>query len=107
LYVPELAIVNRVHWIRARGQKNRWHEELILTAYEMTWTVRYFLNQFNLWMARKKDAQASDLDGAAAYACRKMAMWTMMARQAEVKFGLINSGYYSIVDEVLRAGSRG
>ncbi|PPQ92912.1 hypothetical protein CVT25_009177 [Psilocybe cyanescens] len=64
---------NCVHWLRARAQKNRWNEEIILVEYEMIWTVRYFAHRREEW------AKASDManinPGPKAYACRRSHIW--------------------------------
>lgn len=99
-----------MHWIRARGQKDRWREEFVLTTYEMEWTVRYFLGQLDLWISRNRDAKINGLDGAAAYASRKMLMWMTMAHDAEAKFISINPNHYRLLDrlpQIIREGSRG
>jgi hypothetical protein len=88
-----MSAVNRVHWIRARAQKNRWQEELTLTGYEMQWTVRYFHHQAGTW--EKWGIQAADADkpGAAAYAARKVVMWTQLRNDAERRFTRTSGTY--------------
>ena len=88
--------VNRVHWIRARAQNNRWQEELTLTEYEMQWTVRYFQHQAGQWEKWGNQAEYATKQGAAAYAARKVVMWTHMAKDADRKFMLINDLYHPI-----------
>jgi hypothetical protein len=78
--------VNRVHWLRARAQKQRWMEEFTLVGYEMTWTVNYFLHQSGLWENR---GIAAENPGAVAYAVRKAAMWRAMAGISDKFFGLM------------------
>lgn len=85
-----MAKVNRVHWIRARARQNRWQEEVTLTHYEMQWTVRYFQNQACKWKQWGVQAEQGRMAGAAAYAARKVAMWTDMAGRAYREFKLIN-----------------
>jgi hypothetical protein len=91
-----LEIVTRVHWIRARGQKHRWTEEFILTGYEMEWTVRFFLHEASKWRIRGNEATHRNLLGAAAYACKKVAMWQEMSRRAEVQFMSINNNHRAL-----------
>lgn len=95
-----------MHWIRARCQKHRWHEEFILTTYEMEWTVRYFMFQASLWTDRRISAQDSGLAGAAAYAARKIGLWITLAHNAEAKFLSINSNHYRFVNDGLKALGR-
>lgn len=69
---------------------HRWKEELILTSYEMRWTVRYFRNQVAVWDAHRIAADARHLSGPAAYARRKMAMWHNLASSADKRFMSVN-----------------
>ena len=63
-----LYLVQRVHWLRAQAQKNRWEEELLLIKYEMEWTTRYFLHRARQWQDK---FQITDIDaGPKAYAAR-------------------------------------
>jgi hypothetical protein len=62
------------------------------------------------WIARNSEAKINGLQGAAAYASRKMLMWITMAHDAEAKFISINSDHYRLLDrlpQILREGSRG
>jgi hypothetical protein len=90
-------IVTRVHWIRARAQKHRWHEEFTLTGYEMEWTVRYYLYQAKLWVDRGTEAARRNLPGAAAYASRKVALWQDMSTRAQKTFMSVNNTHPSLV----------
>ncbi|KAF8815690.1 hypothetical protein BYT27DRAFT_7079225 [Phlegmacium glaucopus] len=74
----------RVHWLRARAQKNRWKEEQILVGYEMEWSVRYFLYRAKVWEERCNVAALSP--GAIAYAARQNARWRQVAAAAESLF---------------------
>lgn len=56
-------IVDRVHFLRARAQKNRWTEELLLVEYEMRWTAQYFSHQVTVWKGRAAAAESSHLGG--------------------------------------------
>lgn len=95
-----MEIVNRVHWIRARGQLHRWTEEFILTGYEMEWTVRHFLHQRTVWMEHGTEANRRKLPGAAAYACHKAAIWQDMAKRAEAQFMSLNDRYQSLTRDL-------
>ena len=83
--------VQRVHWFRARGQKNRWNEEYILVGYEMNWVVRYFLSRAKIWEARQTGSNVTA--GAAAYAARQYARWFGVAAAADRKFKSINPNH--------------
>jgi hypothetical protein len=89
-------VVNRVHWLRARAQRERWKEEFTLVGHEMSWTVRYYSYQSGLWNERRAVANRSKNYGAMAYAARKEAMWMAMATSAESRFKKLNP-LYSLV----------
>lgn len=90
-------IVNRVHWLQARAQRDRWREEFTLIGYEMQWTIRYYMHQSEVWQKRRRVALNDNKPGAAAYAARKTRMWGDMAAAAEKKFLNVNSTYESVV----------
>ena len=89
--------VNRVHWLRARAQRQRWMEEYMLVGYEMQWIVRYYLHQSGAWENCKAAAQHSGKPGAAAYAARKAAMWQTMAATSDKQFKVVNNKYRPLV----------
>ena len=95
-----IQIVQRVHWIRAWVQKQRWKEELILVGYEMQWMVSYYKHQATIWDARGKRAQDAGNAGATAYVACKSAMWQDMAAVAEKRFRdvcwVVPAGYKDI-----------
>jgi hypothetical protein len=96
-HLVTLNLVNQVHWIRARAQKNRWKEEFTLTGYEMEWTVRYYLHQARIWETRRDMIQEGGDQGARTYAARKAAMWMEIARSADIRFKSINRSYSCLV----------
>ena len=81
--------VQRVHWLRARAQKNRWSEEFTLIQYEMKWTVNYFINLSDTWKTRAKATKQAGKHGAAAYANRQCSVWRAMAAAAEKSFNAV------------------
>jgi hypothetical protein len=87
------SIVNRVHWLRARAQKQRWKEEFILVAHEMEWTVRYYIHQSQIWKTRRKVSTDMGDNGAAVYASRKEAMWFDMASKSHSQFSINCASY--------------
>ncbi|PPR03993.1 hypothetical protein CVT26_001037, partial [Gymnopilus dilepis] len=77
----------RVHWLRARAQKNRWDEEKILTHWEMVWTTKFFISKADYWkLCRRRCLNGGHL-GAAAYAARQVHFWQGMAARANSTFG--------------------
>src|SRR4051812_43021160 len=93
--VPEMLIyvVNRVHWLRARAQQQRWGEEVVLVRYEMQWTVRSFIHKMEQWDGRAVGVKEA---GAVAYAARQSAVWRALAQNANRSFAAANSSYRSI-----------
>jgi hypothetical protein len=90
-----LIAVQRVHWLRARAQKNRWDEELSLVKYEMEWTARYFLYRAREW---EKRFDSEDLYARPkAYAARQAAQWFYMASNADRLFKSVNREYQSVI----------
>jgi hypothetical protein len=86
-------LVERVHWLRARAQKQRWEEEVTLVGYEMQWTVRFFIHKQEDWERRRTMANDNQATGPAAYAARKAEMWGWMAQDANYSFIKANSVY--------------
>jgi hypothetical protein len=89
----DVSVVKRVHWLRARAQKTRWQEELLLVTYEMQWTVRYFIHQTNQWELAL--AYLNITPGAHAYASRQNMAWYQLACQADTAFRSQNRSYIS------------
>ena len=88
--------VKRVHWLHARAQKHRWHEEVILVMYEMQWTVRYFLHRSQTW---QKGAEGHTISASGqAYALRQSALWRKLADVADSVFHSMTKQYVSPVD---------
>jgi hypothetical protein len=88
-----LIIVKRVHWLRARALKNRWHEEQVLVTYEMQWTVRYFINKSETWQQGFRSVDAS-LVGRI-YARRQQVAWNRRAVIADTIFRRTTNLYMS------------
>jgi hypothetical protein len=91
----DLSEVQRVHWIRARAQKNRWEEELLLVKYEMEWTTRSFLHKAGEW---QESFEEPNIDpGPRAYAARQSSQWRRMASDADRLYQLVNSEYKTLI----------
>lgn len=88
--------VQRVHFLRARAQKHRWTEELLLVDYEMSWTVQFFRHKAAVWRVRGVAAAAAAALGSRSYTARKISMWEEIAWFAEGKFQATNHSYKSI-----------
>ena len=91
----DVSEVQRVHWIRARAQKDRWEEELMLVKYEMGWTTRSFLHKAKEWQNRFEEP---DIDpGPKAYAAWQSSQWSVMALDADQMFRSANPDYKSLI----------
>ena len=85
----------------------RWQEEVTLTAYEMQWTIQYFINKSEFWSNIKNipadDPVSMNVDvmvpidnsGALAYAKRKHWTWYQLAQKSDKTFRYINTAYKS------------
>jgi len=80
----KFSLVKRVHYLRARALKNRWHEEHILLNYEMQWTVRFFKNKAEKWKVAAHYPEISN--GAKAYALRQEFRWKGMSIKSDTIF---------------------
>lgn len=89
------SLVQRVHWLRARAQKKRWEEELVLVKHEMDWSTRYFLHWAGLWHDRFEDPNVQP--GPRAYAARQSAQWKQLAVVAEHHYCLVNRDYVPLL----------
>ena len=88
--------VQRVHWIRARAQKHRWEEELLIVKYEMEWTTRSFLHKAREWQDRFENDNVDP--GPKAYAARQSAQWMHMALDVDWLFRSQNLEYKSLIN---------
>ena len=87
--------VQRVHWVRARAQKLRWEEELLLVKYEMEWTTKSFLHKAQEWRDRFEEPNVNQ--GPRAYAARQSSQWRRMAMDSDRLFRSANSEYISLI----------
>jgi len=77
-------LVYRLHWLRAWARFNRWTEELLLTKYEMKWTVRYNMRMVRSW--RRRAELLTMTAGQKAYAEEQAGMWNELVKDAEETF---------------------
>lgn len=79
--IPEIilvlnnGLVNRVHWLRAKAQFERWKEEQDSIHNEAVWVPAYFHTMAELWKTRVAFAAQSRLSGHIAYASRQAHAW--------------------------------
>ncbi|KAF9521380.1 hypothetical protein CPB83DRAFT_751286, partial [Crepidotus variabilis] len=67
--------VYRLHWLRARAQRDRWAEELENTEHEMTRTVLFFIHQAAVWKKYRAVAEQNQSGGEVAYCEQQIHMW--------------------------------
>ncbi|TFK59879.1 hypothetical protein BDN72DRAFT_780133, partial [Pluteus cervinus] len=82
---------NRLSWLKARAQYNRWKEELTLLEYEMQWTVRWFMKKQVEWKGHRNMVKGKP--GHIAYACRQIAMWAKFEATARKEFQLVKPDF--------------
>lgn len=83
-------LVYRVHWLKARARRDRCQEEVAIVRREMDSVCRAFHHWENEWQERARTSAVVDPDalhaGQAAYACRLSHMWSVMAKDAQLRF---------------------
>ena len=84
---------NRVHWLRAKCQLDRWTEEKKLLTLEMACTVRWFRWKKRSWQTLGEKSQSCEDFGAAGYAFRQMSLWGRMEAEATKLFTNANPGH--------------
>ena len=74
--------VNRVHWLRAKAQLERWQEEKDSIQNEAVWIPAYFHSKSKWWIGLIDIASQAKLQGHAAYASHQAHMWEEMSRSS-------------------------
>src|SRR6266849_2662780 len=86
LCILNLNAVYRVHWLRAKAQKEWWIEELQCLQVEMESAIRFFQYQEQSWRKKKELIEPQSQPGHAAWAARQCTVWNLMAMQADTRF---------------------
>ncbi|KAH9035662.1 hypothetical protein EDB85DRAFT_1862900 [Lactarius pseudohatsudake] len=73
---------NRVHWLRAKAQLERWKEEDKAIKNEALWVPTYFHAKATCWKAWMDAAREVKLDGHSAYASCQAHSWEEMCRSS-------------------------
>jgi hypothetical protein len=76
------SIVNRVHWLRAKAQLERWQEEQYSIRNEAVWVPAYFHAKAECWRSWIALATQAKLPGHMAYASRQAHAWEEMSRSS-------------------------
>ncbi|KAH9015137.1 hypothetical protein EDB83DRAFT_2173990, partial [Lactarius deliciosus] len=74
--------VNRVHWLRAKAQLERWKEEEKSIKNEAVWVPAYFGAKAECWKIWMDIAAQSNLPGHEAYASSQAYVWEELSRSA-------------------------
>ena len=75
--------VNRVHWLQAKAQFERWKEEQDSICNEAVWVPGYFHTVVEHWKAQINFAMQGDLSWHAAYASRQAYAWEELSISAK------------------------
>ncbi|KAH9163423.1 hypothetical protein EDB89DRAFT_1822957, partial [Lactarius sanguifluus] len=74
--------VERVHWLRARAQFERWLEEQHSIHNEAEWVPAYFHAKTEIWKKLMTIATQGSLKGHQAYASYQMHAWEELSRSS-------------------------
>jgi hypothetical protein len=83
--------VNRVHWLRAKAQFERWLEEQASIHNEAIWVPMYFHSKAEDWEARMNISSELLQYGHGAYASRQMHSWEELSRSSKKSLAPITS----------------
>ena len=75
-------LVDRVHWLRAKAQFERWKEEQDSVHNEAIWVPAYFHAKAEQWSDKRNIAIQEQLPGHAAYASRQAHAWEELSRSS-------------------------
>ena len=75
-------IVNRVHWLRAKAQFERWLEEQDSIHNEAQWIPAFFHSRAMTWKSHISYASKVSLKGHEAYATYQMHRWEELSRSS-------------------------
>ena len=83
LLIVCICLVQRVHWLRAKAQLERWIEEECTIKNEAHWVPAYFRNRADFWMERMDRTVQLTSPGHYAYAAKQRHMWIQLAQSAD------------------------
>ncbi len=99
-YITSITSVFRVHWLRARAQRGRWAEELVLVKNEMKWTVNFYMYMAQTWQQRRDSFGAAPSTdritrGCRAFAERQLSIWNNLGEVSERAFRNVDADFES------------
>ncbi|KAI9437087.1 hypothetical protein BJY52DRAFT_1230227 [Lactarius psammicola] len=83
--------VNRVHWLRAKAQFQRWMEEQASLHNEAEWVPAYFHAKAEQWKVLMSKVAQRSQHGHEAYASQQMYLWEELSRSSEKALSPITS----------------
>jgi len=87
--VLTLLTVERVHFLRAKAQFERWIEEQDSIHNEAHWISAYFQRKAEAWRGLMLAAAKSSLSGHASYASYQMDAWEELSRSSRKVLSVI------------------
>jgi hypothetical protein len=84
-------IVNRVHWLRAKAQFQRWMEERASIRNEAEWVPSYFRVKAERWRKLMIIAAQKTQCGHEAYASQQINAWEALSRSSTKALSPISS----------------
>ncbi|KAI9443671.1 hypothetical protein BJY52DRAFT_1102431, partial [Lactarius psammicola] len=75
--------VNRVHWLRAKAQFQRWMEEQASLHNEAEWVPAYFHAKAEQWKVLISKVAQRSQHGHKSYASQQMYLWEELSRSSE------------------------
>jgi hypothetical protein len=84
-------IVERVHWLRAKAQFQRWMEEQASIHNEAEWVPAYFHTRSEQWKVLMTMARLQDQPGHEAYASQQMHSWEELSMSSKKALAPITS----------------
>ena len=90
-HTDPISIVDRIDWLRARAQFERWLEEQASIYNEAVWVPAYFHTKAEQWKERMLISAESFQQGHSAYASQQMHSWEELSRSSEKALSPITS----------------
>jgi len=82
--MPKFNTVERVHWLRAKAQFERWLEEQRSIHNEAEWVPAYFQARSEIWRKLMISAEEGSLKGHKAYASAQAHAWDKLSKSSKV-----------------------
>jgi len=89
--MAKLNTVERVHWLRAKAQFERWLEEQRSVHNEAEWVPAYFQARSDMWRMLMATAVKGSLVGHEAYASAQVHAWKELSTSSTAALSLITS----------------